>query len=268
MEEEKKSFGEKLEAFFAGKGFYIVLFLCVAVIGVSAWAMLTGKGTSVEDSAGSLDMTLAAAEEETYLPSGNTVSDKAAETGKDSAATAEGKRTEEVTLPEIEVPTPEPDVQEEPSVGTAELVWEPAQETVVEDQTFFVWPVVGETENGYSMTALQYDRTMRDWRTHDGVDIATALGEQVKAACAGTVTQVYDDEMLGCTVVIEHAGGLTSRYSNLQELPTVAPGDAVVTGQVIGAVGDTAICESGEVVHLHFAMSLDGKSVDPTEYMP
>ena len=47
MEEKKKGFGESLEAFFAGKGFYIVLFLCVAVIGVSAWAMLTGKGTNV-----------------------------------------------------------------------------------------------------------------------------------------------------------------------------------------------------------------------------
>ena len=210
-------------------------------------------------------MTLAA--EETNLPTGNAAYDKATEAGEEKTTTGKQNRTEEVTLPEEPVPTPESD-EEEPSVGTAELVWEPAQEVVQEEQTFFIWPVVGETENGYSMTALQYDRTMRDWRTHDGVDIAAALGEQVKAACAGTVTQVYDDEMLGCTVVIEHAGGLVSRYSNLPEIPTVAPGDVVVTGQVIGAVGDTAICESGEVVHLHFAMSQDGKSVDPTEYMP
>ena len=262
MEEKKKGFGERLEAFFAGKGFYIVLFLCVAVIGVSAWAMRTGKGTDVEDNAGNLDMSLAA--EETYFPTGNTAYDEVTEAGEEKTTTAKQHRTEEVTLPEEPVPTPESDAQEETSVDTAAPVWEPAQE----EQTFFIWPVVGETENGYSMTALQYDRTMRDWRTHDGVDIAAALGEQVKATSAGTVTQVYDDEMLGCTVVIEHAGGLVSRYSNLQEIPTVAPGDVVVTGQVIGAVGDTAICESGEVVHLHFAMSLDGKSVDPTSYMP
>ena len=30
-----RSSGEKLEAFFNGKGFYIVLFLCAAVIGAS-----------------------------------------------------------------------------------------------------------------------------------------------------------------------------------------------------------------------------------------
>ena len=101
--EEKKSFGESLEAFFAGKGFYIVLFLCVAVIGVSAWAMLTGKGTDVEDGAGNLDMTLAS-DKETHLPSGNIAGGEAAE---ETGTTAKQHRAEEVALPEDPVPTPE-----------------------------------------------------------------------------------------------------------------------------------------------------------------
>ena len=44
MKDKKKPFFERAEQFFAGKGFYIVLFLCVTVIGVSAWSMLTGGG--------------------------------------------------------------------------------------------------------------------------------------------------------------------------------------------------------------------------------
>ena len=40
-----KSSGKKLEGFFTGKGFYIVLFLCAAVIGVSAWMMAAGNET-------------------------------------------------------------------------------------------------------------------------------------------------------------------------------------------------------------------------------
>ena len=32
-----------------GKGFYIVLFLCAAVIGVSAWMLLTDAGTNVDN---------------------------------------------------------------------------------------------------------------------------------------------------------------------------------------------------------------------------
>jgi hypothetical protein len=40
--EKKKPFGTRLETFFAGNGFYVVLFLCVAVIGISAWSLLSG----------------------------------------------------------------------------------------------------------------------------------------------------------------------------------------------------------------------------------
>ena len=35
--------GARLETFFNGKGFYIVLFLCAAVIGASAWMMAAGE---------------------------------------------------------------------------------------------------------------------------------------------------------------------------------------------------------------------------------
>ena len=37
---------------------------------------------------------------------------------------------------------------------------------------------------------------------------------------------------------------------------------------LIGSVGTTALCEAGEVYHLHFAMRADGQSVDPAEYLP
>lgn len=253
--EKKKSFGESLEAFFAGKGFYIVLFLCVAVIGVSAWAMLAGKGTDVDDGNSSLNMTLEENED-------------AVLTGKTEYPVV----TEPVLNPEpdtesveIEIPE-EPVVAEEPGAETAALATETEQQTAVLD--FFIWPVAGELENGYSMTALVYNRTMQDWRTHDGIDIAAELGTQVKATSAGTVREVFDDDLYGTTVVIEHSGGLASTYSNLAAMPTVAVGDEVIAGQVIGSVGNTALCETGEVTHLHFSMTLDGQSVDPADYMP
>ena len=44
-----KSSGGKLERFFTGKGFYIVLFLCAAVIGVSAWMMAAGDRSLARD---------------------------------------------------------------------------------------------------------------------------------------------------------------------------------------------------------------------------
>ena len=252
--DKKKSFGEGLEAFFAGKGFYIVLFLCVSVIGVSAWAMLTGRETDVDN--GVLDITLEDNGES--VQTGKT--DYPVVTEPVSTPAPKPQPSAKVEIPSDPVPTPEP-VPENPAPA-------PEPETPTVSADFFIWPLTGEIENGYSMTALVYNRTMRDWRTHDGVDLAAELGAQVKAAGAGIVSEVYEDDMYGTTVIIDHGGGLVSTYSNLAALPTVAAGDAVVTGQVIGSVGDTALCEIGEVTHLHFAMALDGESIDPTDYLP
>ena len=41
---------------------------------------------------------------------------------------------------------------------------------------------------------------------------------------------------------------------------------ALLGGAVIGAVGTTAAAESGQP-HLHFAVTKDGKAVDPNEYL-
>ena len=118
------------------------------------------------------------------------------------------------------------------------------------------------------MDSLAYDKTMGDWRTHDGLDILAPLGEPVKAVASGTVTNVYADGLYGTTVEIDHGAGIVSIYSNLAELPTVATGDSVSMGDTIGSVGTTAICETNSPYHLHFSMQVNGESVDPTEYLP
>lgn len=264
---KKKSFGESLEAFFAGKGFYIVLFLCVAVIGVSAWTMLTDKGTDVENS-GKLDMSLSE-------QNGPEQQEDAALTSKtddsiinEPAAVREQEEIQTAAEPDNGGKTGGDAPGEETKSAPAVIPEEETGSASAPQPDFFIWPVTGDIENGYSMTALQYNRTMKDWRTHDGLDISAELGAQVKAVTGGTVSAVFDDDMYGTTVVIDHKNGLSSTYSNLAAMPTVKAGDSVVTGQVIGSVGDTALCEVGEVTHLHFSMAIDGESVDPLEYMP
>lgn len=74
------------------------------------------------------------------------------------------------------------------------------------------------------------------------------------------------DVLMGTTVVLEHDGGYETTYANLQSKPTVETGDSVSAGQIIGAVGTTAAAESG-APHLHFAVSRDGKAVDPRAYL-
>jgi murein DD-endopeptidase MepM/ murein hydrolase activator NlpD len=247
MDNGRDSGGTRSEKFFTGKGFYIVLFLCLAVIGVSVWTLVSGTGTMEEPAT---DIELA----EPTATAGGTNESLEAGSEYESAMWEIPDGTEEVLA--------EP---EEPETAS-EAATEP--EPVNEMSRAFIWPVVGEIESPYSVTTLMYDPTMSDWRTHSGIDIAAVLGDKVMAAASGTVAEIYNDELYGTTVVIDHGEGLSSVYSNLAELPTVKVGDAVLGGETIGSIGTTALCEIGEPTHLHFAMTLDGERVDPNDYLP
>ena len=128
-----------------------------------------------------------------------------------------------------------------------------------------VKPVNGETVVSHALDMLCYNQTTRDWRTHNGVDIAAQAGSQVVAAADGTVHTVYEDETMGMTVVLHHDGSYTTTYASLEEV-SVKAGDTVQAGQAIGTVGSTALMETAIGDHLHFAVACQGKAVDPAEF--
>ena len=130
-----------------------------------------------------------------------------------------------------------------------------------------VAPVDGETVAEYAMDCLSYNQTTRDWRVHNGVDLAAAEGTPVMAAADGTVYTVYDDETMGTTVVIRHEDGYTTKYSCLAQEVMVAAGDTVTMGQQIGCVGTTALLESALDPHVHFSVTCDNEVVDPAEFL-
>ena len=127
-------------------------------------------------------------------------------------------------------------------------------------------PVPGDTIGAYAMDCLSYNETTRDWRVHNGVDLAAEAGAPVGAAADGTVYTTYEDDTLGYTVVIRHEGGYTTRYSSLDENLCVAPGDTVTMGQTIGYAGDSALVESVMGAHVHFSVSCQDQPMDPAEF--
>ncbi len=236
------SSGKKLEGFFSGKGFYIVLFLCAAVIGLSAWMMAAGNEAMNERNDVS-SMNFDSAKVETVI-----IPPQAKE------------ESSPVIAPEIEVSAPA--AAEDDVVN----VWNDEVEAVA--APLYIWPVLGELERNHDIENLSYDVTLRDWRTHNGIDIAAPLGASVSAACEGSVVSIEEDSLYGTVVTIEHADGMLSVYANLAEMPAVSVGDWVETGGLIGSVGSTALCEVAQASHLHFAMSMAGESLDPMEYLP
>ncbi len=128
-------------------------------------------------------------------------------------------------------------------------------------------PVNGEKVMDYCMDCLGYNPTTRDWRTHDGMDIAAEEGTAVCAAADGQVYTVYDDELMGKTVVIRHENGYVTTYASLDEKVSVKAGDSVELGQTLGYVGDSALLECAIGHHVHFSVTLDGKTHDPEDFL-
>ena len=146
-------------------------------------------------------------------------------------------------------------------------------EIVVESTGGFVWPCPGYT----NLTS-----TFDEWRganNHGALDIAEGgiYGAKVVACYDGVVFSTctycshdYGKEYsCGCGggygnyVMIDHGNGKISIYGHLSGV-TVADGQHVVAGQLIGYVGSTGYSTGA---HLHFEMRYNGIRYDPlTEY--
>ena len=118
-----------------------------------------------------------------------------------------------------------------------------------------------------SVDNLVYSETMKDWRTHNGIDIAAKVGDQVKAAEAGVVSKVYKDDLYGVVVTIDHENGVLSTYANLQSVDFIKVGTKVKKGDIIGGVGECGALEANLEPHLHFEVIADGDYKDPKEFL-
>lgn len=226
-----------------GGGYYIALLLCVAAIGVGGYYALfhtpaetTGDTTNQEEPVASQSQQ----QEEPQAP---------------VIQTMEPEEVEDQT-------TPEPQEETEPTAPVLDDT-----PVVAAPPSLIVAPVEGETVAAFSANELHYDATMGDWRTHDGIDIQAPEGTQVLAAEAGTVQSVYEDNLMGTVVVIDHGDGVQTLYASLQPDPAVETGDQVTAGQVIGQVGSTAVAEADRGAHLHFSVTQDGEPTDPEAYL-
>ena len=210
-----------------GRGYYIALILCAAAIGITGYLYYRNANQT---------------EVMLQEPLGEDVVVGTVATEENVAVLA--------TEPQTEATTP------------TTKATEPAVKKSLKTTT----PVAGQEIYGYSMEALSYNETTRDWRVHNGIDIAAQEGTEVLAAADGEVDAVYEDDTMGYTVVIRHIGGYTTCYSSLEKDICVQPGDAVVMGQTIGYVGSSALVETTLGSHLHFAVSCQGQPMDPAAF--
>lgn len=279
---EGKGTRKKVWDFFDKKGFYIVLTLCIAIIGVTA-ALITSKNISssknyTDDGMVSDDLAGNISNEESsisaLLPSDLEVSvkpqaeepkptSKATPDKQESKATAEPKATEK---PKEPAKTTDPSKKSDSQKASADK--DEAQPVSASDSKKFSMPVFGDVSFEYAQDKLVYSKTLNEWRAHSGIDIKADRGTPVKVVADGVISEIKNDPRLGVTIIVDHLNGIKTVYANLANGDMVTPNQKVKQGEVIGAVGNTASFESAEPAHLHFEVLKNNKNVDPSSYLP
>ncbi len=211
-----------------GKGYYIALILCAVAIGISG-----------------------------YLYYRNTQKPEQSLEGRPSAST----QTPDSGT-DVQAVATQPDSNATQSTAPATPT-DPDPQTPLRGKM----PVSGQTVAEYSMEALSYNQTTRDWRTHNGIDIAAQTGTAVTASADGTVYNIFEDETMGTTVVLRHRDGYVTTYASLSENLEVAVGDTVSAGDTLGYVGATALLETAIGEHVHFCVTCNDVPVDPSEFL-
>jgi hypothetical protein len=102
-------------------------------------------------------------------------------------------------------------------------------------------------------------------RLHAGLDLAPGCDAPIVAASAGVVVRAGASSGYGNLVVVDHGGGVLTRYAHMEDDDLlVVVGQPVVAGQQVarvGTKGDSTGC------HLHFEVYLDGVPTDPMPFL-
>lgn len=141
-----------------------------------------------------------------------------------------------------------------------------AQNLNFTENSLMEWPIRGTVLIDYNMNETVYYPTLDQYRVSPAIAVQAVEDAPVYAAADGQVLSVEQDTCTGTTVTMELGNGYQAVYGQLKDL-TVAEGDTVKEGEVIGNVSEPTKYYSVEGPNLYFAVKKDGNPVDPFEYL-
>jgi murein DD-endopeptidase MepM/ murein hydrolase activator NlpD len=125
-----------------------------------------------------------------------------------------------------------------------------------------IWPVSGELTDGFGGRSNPFGGGSFEF--HTGQDIATLWGTPVQAAANGKVIFAGWQNGYGQIVIIDHGGGLTTRYGHLSHVDVIE-GQKIARGEMLGRVGSTGRSTGP---HLHYEVRINDEPVNPKQYLP
>ena len=123
-----------------------------------------------------------------------------------------------------------------------------------------IWPVAGWVTSEFGQRSSPFGG---DREFHKAIDIATRIGKPIQAPADGIVAEVAFQNDVGQMIRIDHGHGISTFYGHLSTA-AVRAGATVHKGDRIGYVGNTGRSTGS---HLHYAVMLNGVSVNPRKYL-
>ena len=204
--------------------------------GGSGYTASSGKGTEAVDNE----------------VEGIMIGDRSAEETSTSETEMPTTASEVITDPEPETELPEPDVPD---------TMEDRLQTILQVSDSLLYPVNSKrVSKEYSEQAV-YSETMEDYRPHTGTDFEASYGAAVFSVCDGIVDDVAYDDMFGNIIKVTN-GTYSVYYCGVKENINVKEGESVVSGQVLGQVGEIP-CEINDEPHIHMEVRVSGNAIDP-----
>lgn len=124
-----------------------------------------------------------------------------------------------------------------------------------------IWPVNGTLEGGFGGRRNPFGGL--GYEFHSGQDIEAPFGAPVISGASGKVTFTGWQSGYGQLVIVDHGGGLTTRYGHLSHID-VETNQVVARGQLLGEVGSTGRSTGP---HLHYEVRINDEAVDPLPYL-
>lgn len=225
-------------------------------IGTDKEAGATGREARMPSGEGEISRQEVESVESELVARGNETRDYAQDLGIVTERQAEAELIYGNYEPEIHLGEDEP--KQEEVVLDCSYAPEPA---FAENQSL-AWPIVGNILMDYSMDQAVYFKTLNQYRYNPAIMIEATSGEPITAAADGMVVGIHDDLESGGTICFDLGDGYELTYGQLENF-MVKEGEYVSQGQIVGYIAEPSIFFSKEGTHLYFALTKDGRPVDP-----
>ena len=124
---------------------------------------------------------------------------------------------------------------------------------------YYIWP----TATHKITSPYGYRYIFGRYEFHLGIDLGASYGSNIFASDGGKVTYAGWKGSYGKLIIITHDNGNQTYYAHCSSIQ-VSAGQRVYQGQVIGKVGSTG---NSTGPHLHFEIRINGKTVNPRNYL-